>query len=88
MTISRDDFLRRLPGAVGGEVAGNDGSDCYTGIGEQGRWTVRLAPLPELTIGRIRLPRLQVHLELDGFDQPARKSFLARWELNFRRGGG
>jgi len=87
MTLSRDEFLRLLPGAVGpltetGEAGVFEGRD-----GPQ-RWRIRLAPLPDLRVGRVVLPRHQVEIRLDGYAEGEVEAFLARFHRGFQRGGG
>jgi len=87
MTISREEFERILPGATGcaparlGPLAWGSGD-------AQRSWTARIEPLDDLVLGAMRLPRHRVALELRGFAEDERRRWLARWEVNFRRGGG
>lgn len=87
MTISREEFERVLPGATGCEPRPTGGSSWRGGDDDCG-WIARIEPLPDLALGSLRLPRHRVRLEMHGFAGEARSRFLARWELNFRRGGG
>jgi hypothetical protein len=92
MTISRDDFLRTLPAAIG------LGTDERSAIGiakdevfhrMPGRsWRITLTPLPTLLLGRLALPRHRVRILLAGYTEPEAQRFLERFELHFRRGGG
>jgi hypothetical protein len=87
MTISRDDFLRSLPGAVAGaafEVAGSEIRPAEPGQG----WRIVFDALPDLRLGVVRLPRHRVAIFLAGYDAAATRRFLERFELYFRRGGG
>jgi hypothetical protein len=85
MTLSREEFLRLLPGAVGpfteedGGFRGTDGSL---------KWHIRLVPLPELRLGRVVLPRHQVEIRLEGHTAGEAEAFLARFQRGFQRGGG
>lgn len=85
MSIERADFLRRLPEAVGGEVLPS-GRDSYRGA--DGRWSVEIADLPDLTIGLLRLARLSVKITLYGMDDAAANAFHARFDTYYQRGGG
>jgi hypothetical protein len=87
MTISREEFLRILPGAVGatayrasGTLIQHEGPGCG--------WRIELAPMPELRIGLLALARHRVTIAFRGCSGPERSAFLARFELHFRRGGG
>jgi hypothetical protein len=87
MTISREEFLRILPGAVGatgyrasGPLIEHEGSGCA--------WRIELAPMPELRIGLLALARHRVTIAFKGGSAADRAAFLARFELHFRRGGG
>jgi hypothetical protein len=87
MTISRGEFLRGLPAAVGHVGFVVDGSDIrYRGQGRA--WRIRVVPLPDLELGMIRLPRQRVSIYLADYDAAATHEFLDRFELYFRRGGG
>jgi len=87
MTISRAEFLRCLPAAVGHvpfTVAGS-----AIGFSEQTRrWRITVVALPDLQMGMIRLPRQRVSIHLAGWDAVATREFLDRFELYFRRAGG
>jgi hypothetical protein len=87
MTISRDAFLRSLPGAVGHVAFDACGPDIR--FADRGRgWRIALVALPDLEIGMIRLPRQRVEIFLTGYDEDAARRFIDRFELYFRRGGG
>lgn len=87
MTISRDEFLRILPGAVG--ATGYRASDTLIEYEGQGcGWRIELAPMPELRIGLLALARHRVTIAFRGCGAAERAAFLARFELHFRRGGG
>ena len=85
MTISRDEFLRCLPVAVGHaefRVAGGEIVPLESGP----KWRIVIVPLPDLSIGMITLPRHRVQIFLgEGEDE---RRFLERFELGFRRAGG
>jgi hypothetical protein len=84
MTLSRADFLRILPGAVGSSaVLEEDG--CFRPSGLDPAWTIRLTALPPLRLGLLSLERHRVELDFQGSGAEA---FLDRFWLHFRRGGG
>ncbi|HEY3400809.1 MAG TPA: hypothetical protein VGK03_09285 [Geothrix sp.] len=87
MSLSREEFLRMLPGAVGratvaeadGVFSGSDGGRC---------WAIRLVPLADRRLGRVVLPRHRVEICLDGYSGEEAEAFLARFHRGFQRGGG
>ena len=87
MTISREAFLRSLPGAVAGAAFDVVGNDILPVEPAQG-WRIVLDPLPDLRLGAIRLPRQRAAIFLTGHDAAATRRFLDRFELYFRRAGG
>lgn len=87
MTISRDEFLRILPGAVGNARFRVDGDRIRPLDRHQG-WRIVLSELDDLRAGAIHLPRQRVEIYLADDNGEERGRFLARFELHFRRGGG
>lgn len=87
MTIARDAFLANLPAAVRGSAFDVDGQEVRSRGGERA-WRITLAPLPDLRLGALCLPRYRVEIWLTGYDGDARGRFLERFELAFRRAGG
>ncbi|WP_243294043.1 hypothetical protein [Geothrix mesophila] len=86
MAISREEFLRLLPGAVGPFAEGEDG--LFRGADGAGRWTIRLVTLADLRLGSVVLPRHRVEVRLSGCPAEAAEAFLARLLRGFMRGGG
>jgi len=87
MTLSREEFRRLLPGAVGSAPAeGEDG--VFAGGEASRRWTIRLVTLPDLRVGRITLPRHRVEIRLEGYAEGEAEGFMARFHRGFQRGGG
>lgn len=87
MSLSRDEFLRSLPDAIGHAdyvVVG----DVIEGHDEQRNWRIELAPLPELHIGLLALPRQQVKIAVKDCSSAAAEAFVDRLALYLRRGGG
>lgn len=87
MTISRADFARLLPAAVGHATFAADDAG-YAGGSEGRRWVIAVQPMADLTMGGLRLPRLRVTLSFAGYSAPEVEEFMARFDLYFRRGGG
>lgn len=87
MTVTRAEFLRLLPAAVGG-AAYVEGTDGFLHR-EPGRsWRIGFTALPELRIGLVRLARHRVEFEFEGYAVDEIDAFMARFELYTRRGGG
>lgn len=91
MTISRADFVRLLPAAVGHQPFQEAGS-VFSGRSAEAdrgcRWTIALTPLPALRIGAICLERHHVQIDFEGYADAGIAAFLTRFEFYFRRGGG
>ncbi|HUY02124.1 MAG TPA: hypothetical protein VMV33_02460 [Rhodocyclaceae bacterium] len=87
MSITRADFLRLLPAAVGHAPFSVEGERIEHR--DPGRaWRIRLTALPDLRIGLVRLERHRVVLSLEGYGEEETDAFMRRFELYFRRGGG
>jgi hypothetical protein len=82
-TTTREDFVRLLPRAVGGEAYREiDGRFCGCG------WSIRLTRIAPLEIGLVRLERHRVDIEFSGLDAAAQDHFMQRFTLHYQRGGG
>jgi hypothetical protein len=87
MTLSREEFLRLLPGGVGlAFTIGKEGA--FQGCDGPLQWRIHLRPLPELRLGSVCLPRHRVEIHLDGCSEDEAAAFLARFHRGFQRGGG
>lgn len=82
-TITRQDFLRILPAATG-ESEIHESADGFSGRG----WSLRLASIPSLEIGSVRLERQRVEIEFDGLTEEEQERFMQRFTLHYQRGGG
>lgn len=82
-TITRADFMRILPAAVGQrdfrEVDG-----CFNGDG----WSIRLTPIAPLKIGIVHLERHRVEIEFTGLTPEEQDRFMRCFTLHYQRGGG
>jgi hypothetical protein len=87
MSISRDDFLRGLPGAVDHAPFRIDGDEIRP-LDPAARWRIVLSPLADLSIGMLALPRQRVEIFLAGCGAEETQRFLERFELYYRRAGG
>jgi len=85
MSITREEFFRLLPAAVGPfEVDGNtirgNGTDCG--------WLIRLVPLADRHLGAAVVPRHGVDIVLEGCSEAEAGAFMERFHRGFLRGGG
>ena len=87
MTISREAFVRNLPGAVAHAPYRAQGDEFVHEDAARG-WRIRLRRLPDRTIASLVLERHAVEICLHGYDAAGERAFLDRFELHFRRGGG
>ena len=87
MTISRDAFLQSLPAAVG-QVAFRIDASVIRPLDPQQKWRIVIAPLADLRIGMLALPRQHVEIFLADCGADETTHFLERFELYFRRAGG
>lgn len=87
MNITRAEFERLLPGALGGAPFAVDG-DTYSGRDGERAWSIHLGTEEVTRIGLIRLALREVAIELEGDDDAGAKAFMHRFDLYFRKGGG
>lgn len=87
MSLSRVEFLRLLPAAVGGVTFREEG-DAFIGGDRQMNWTLRLVPLADRRLGSVVLPCHRVEIRLEGYSEAAGEAFLVRFLRGFQRGGG
>lgn len=87
MSLSREDFLRLLPGAVGSAKFHEE--DGVFSASEGGRrWCIRLTPLAPRRLGSVVLPCQAVEITLEGYSEADAAGFLVRFHRGFQRGGG
>lgn len=86
-SLTRADFLRLLPAAVGGEGFRDEGS-VFRHEEQQRSWRISLEPLPQLEMGRVKMDRHRLTFAFEGYADAEIDRFMARFELYFRRGGG
>ena len=86
MTISRREFRRLLPAAVGGAVA--EAEDAYGGHDGALAWRIQLTDLPPLRLGPCPLERLRVELVFEDATEAQELAFMSRFLRHFQRGGG
>lgn len=85
MSITREEFFRLLPAAVGPfEVDGN----AVRGRGTASGWLIRLTPLADHRAGSVVVPRHRVEIVLEACSEIEGEAFMARFYRAFLRGGG
>lgn len=84
---TRADLLRLLPAAVGG-LPFIDSGESFNHTADGRSWRIRVTPLPERALGLIRLRPLRLDFSFEAYEPDEVESFMARFELYFRRGGG
>ncbi|MBI4757318.1 MAG: hypothetical protein HY778_18305 [Betaproteobacteria bacterium] len=87
MSISRTEFERSLPDAVGRVPYRAEGDEFRWRDGPR-RWWIRLTRMPDHRVALLTLPRHRVEFRFDGYTAREVDAFLRRFALYFRRGGG
>ena len=87
MSLSRAEFLRLLPAAVGHGAWRIEGDD-IAGEGVGFSWRIRLEEKPGRPFGPVELPVLGITLALEGASEDDRAAFARRFLLGFQRAGG
>jgi hypothetical protein len=87
MTISREEFLRLLPVALGQAFVPEPEGRFSGGAGAR-RWTLHLRPLAPRRLGSVVLPCHQVEFCFEGYSESEVTEFMARFHRGFHRGGG
>jgi hypothetical protein len=85
MSLSREEFLRFLPAAVGSFVV--NGDEVRRSDGNRG-WVIRLVPLADHLVGSVVVPRHRVEIVLEGYSEADADAFMNRFHRAFMRGGG
>ncbi len=87
MTITHADFMRILPKALGSdEYTVKDREIHY--VGDTWGMTIKLSVEQQWGIGALTLPRLQVHIAINGCNESEAKAVLKRFDQCYQRGGG
>ena len=87
MTITHAEFLRSLVPAVAPATFTVDGLSISV-IGAPGKVEITLSEQRERRIALLRLPVVDVAIELSGFEPDALARFLTQFDRAFQRGGG
>ena len=85
MSLSREEFLRFLPAAVGSFVV--NGDEVRRSDGNRA-WVIRLVPLADHRVGSVVVPRHRVEIVLEGYSEADADAFMNRFHRAFMRGGG
>jgi hypothetical protein len=86
MALTRAEFLRLLPVAVGGAPHRVEGN-VVSSEASRPAWRIRMGERPPRAFGPVRIPVLAVALEVDAGDEE-RDAFVARFLLGYQRAGG
>jgi hypothetical protein len=85
MSVSREEFFRLLPAAVGAFDV--DGALVRGFDGERG-WAIRLVPLADRRLGNVTIPRHRVEIAVKACSEAEGEAFMDRFHQAFLRGGG
>ena len=85
MSLTREEFFRLLPAAVGSFVVDGDTVRRPDGAGG---WLIRLVPLADRRAGSVVVPRHRVEIVLEACSEAEGEAFMARFHRAFLRGGG
>jgi hypothetical protein len=85
MSLSREEFFRLLPAAVGRfEESGNT----VRGYAGGCRWSIGVVRLDDRRAGSVVVPRHRVDLVIEGCAEAEAEAFMERFRRGFLRGGG
>ena len=87
MTITHAEFLRSLVPAVAPATFIVDDRSISV-VGAPGKVEITLSEERERRIALLRLPVVDVDIELSGFEPEALERFLTQFDRSFQRGGG
>jgi hypothetical protein len=85
MSLSREEFFRLLPAAVGEFEA--DG-DSVRGAERNGTWVIRLIQLADHRVGSVAIARHRVEISVEALTEAEAEAFMDRFHRGFLRGGG
>ena len=91
MTISREEFLRLLPAAVGPfdvDPVAPASDVAHASWLAHPRGTIRLVPLPPRQLGTVAVPRHRAEVALEECSAAEGDAFMDRFHRAFLRGGG
>jgi hypothetical protein len=89
MTISREEFERFLPAAIGTfDVVHTTGPSAQISWHARPCGSIRLLPLPDRRLGGATVPRHLVEITLAACSDADGEAFMDRFHRAFLRGGG
>ena len=88
MGLNHAEFFRSLPAAIDHRDYRRDGDRIRVDIDADRYVLFDLGPQGERVIALLRLPVTPVRFRFHGFDEAAFETFMRRFDLCFRRGGG
>jgi hypothetical protein len=89
MGLTAAEFARALPTAVQGMATRSDEPNLAFRVDDGDRVVmIDCLPMPDRRLGSLSLPRLDVEIELRGFDDAETARFFNRFDLAFLRMGG
>lgn len=87
MQLTREEFLRELPGAVGNMEHRLQGSKVIVGDGDR-RIEIGLVDEGIRDLGSLHLPMEKIDFEFHGYNQDEINSFMHHFDVCTQRGGG
>ncbi len=87
MALTRAEFLRLLPVAVGQLQLRVEG-ECIAGRTHDVEWTIRVIERPERRIASLTLPTLEVMLDCAAADRHDVQRFFEQFMRAYQRAGG
>jgi hypothetical protein len=85
MSLSREEFFRLLPSAVGPVEASGD---TIQGNAGACRWRIALVRLADHRAGSVLVPRHRIDVLIEGCSETDAEAFMERFRRGFLRGGG
>ncbi|MBU2582173.1 MAG: hypothetical protein KJ622_10680 [Alphaproteobacteria bacterium] len=86
--ISRDEFIRQLPDAIGDFSCSVDGEDIVLRDGDR-RIDLKLVSQGDESVGPMELPMQQVHFVFQNMTDVEARMFMEQWDQDkLRMGGG
>ena len=85
--IEGEEFLRQLPGAIGGRAFSVDG-DIITVAEGGGQVRIRLTDLKDKHLGQLELPMMRVDFDFNGLRDEEIKAFMVDYDQRTLRGAG
>ena len=87
MSISREEFLRTLPAALGTPDFAVEGNEVSIVTGARSL-SIEFTDEPSLRVGSLTLPVARIELRFEGYNEEEIAQAAERFDLYFRRGGG